>query len=331
MSAVTQRAYRPAAVGPGGRARTAAEICFETIARGSRSFALASRVLPPRAREAAAVVYTWCRRADDAVDLAPDAHESAEALRRLRAELADAYAGRPAPDLPTAAFAEVVRRCAIPARYPEELLAGMEMDLAGCRYASMDDLLLYCFRAAGAVGLMMSHVVGVSDPRALRNAAHLGIAMQLTNVCRDVLEDWDRGRLYLPRALLERHGVRDLGARLGGPLPREAGPGIARALRELLEVADGYYRSGDAGLAALHWRAALSIRTARLVYADIGRVLERRGHDPFAGRAVVSGPRKLWLLSAAALRAAGDVPRRARLRFAPAPLLEVKGHELVRL
>jgi phytoene synthase len=311
---------------------SAVELCAATIARHSRSFALAARLLPPGAREDAAVVYTWCRRADDAVDLATSPAEAAGALARVRAELDGVvYGAAPTSDLALAAFAEVVRRRGIPRAYPEELLAGMEMDVLGARYETVDDLLRYCFRAAGTVGLMMSHVMGVSHPRALRNAAHLGIAMQLTNVCRDVEEDWDRGRLYVPRELLDGVGAGDLAARLGAPLPRAAAPALALAIRALLALADRYYASGDAGLAALHWRCALAVRTARLVYADIGRVLAARGHDPLAGRAVVPGGRKLALVARAAARAAAEAPGRARRRFVPAPLQEVSIDDLVRL
>src|SRR5690606_24146896 len=103
-------------------------------------------------------------------------------------------------------FAAIMRERGIPRRYPAELLAGLAMDAAGHRYEDAADLRLYCFRVAGVVGLMMSHVMGLADERALADAARLGIAMQLTNICRDVREDWARGRLYLPRALLERAG-----------------------------------------------------------------------------------------------------------------------------
>ncbi len=305
----------PAPAGP-----AAIDLCFETIRRHSRSFALASRLLPRGSRAAAAVVYTWCRRADDTVDEAASAGDAAAGLQRLRSELEGVYAGQPAADLALRAFAEVVRRHGVPRFAPEELLAGMAMDLDGYRYARMDDLLLYCFRVAGTVGLMMSHVLGVSDARALRNASHLGIAMQLTNICRDVAEDWERGRLYLPEELLARAGIGGLGERLGRPFPAEALPGLRSCVRELLGLASRYYASGDAGLASLHWRSALSVRTARLVYASIGRTLERRGHDPLRGRAVVSGGRKAALVGRAAASALAEWPRRAMHPFRRADL-----------
>lgn len=285
-------------------------LCRQTIAAHSRSFALASRVLPPWCRDRAAVVYTWCRRADDAVDLAPAAAQP-EALARLRAELDDVYAGRAQPDIAMAAFQAVVTECRLPRGYPEELLAGMEMDVQGQRYEHMNTLLRYCYRVAGTVGLMMSHVMGVAHDRALRNAAHMGMAMQLTNICRDVLEDWEMGRLYVPAELLAACGAGDLGAHLGGPFPRHAREPMGRAVARLLAAADGYYRSGDRGLRALPWRCALGVRAARLVYAAIGARIARRGHDVCAGRAVVPGWRKLALVARAGLGAVAELPARA--------------------
>lgn len=291
-------------------------LCRRTIAAHSKSFALASRVLPPRCRDQAAVVYTWCRHADDAIDLAPRGAQAA-ALARLRAELDSVYAGERQRDVVLAAFQQVVQRCRIPRAYPAELLAGMEMDVIGQRYDTMDTLLRYCFRVAGTVGLMMSHVMGVRDDRALRNAAHLGLAMQLTNICRDVLEDWDMGRLYVPADLCAACGMPDLGARLGGRFPGTARAPMARAVEHLLGEAEQYYRSGDRGLMALPWRCAFGVRAARLVYAAIGACIARRGHDVLAGRAVVPTWHKLLLVARAGLMSAGELPARAALALPP--------------
>src|SRR5690606_34011223 len=160
-----------------------------SIARHGKSLALASRILPPTQRDCAAVVYAWCRRADDAIDLVPR-EEQPIALRRLREELDRIYLGEVMGDPTLAAFSDVVNRCAIPSRYPSELLDGMEMDAVGHSYGSWDDLLLYCYRVASTVGLMMCHVMGVRSDEALPHAVDLGVAMQLTNIARDVKEDW---------------------------------------------------------------------------------------------------------------------------------------------
>jgi phytoene synthase len=265
------------------------------IAHHSKSFALASKLLPPEGRDEASIVYAWCRRADDAVDLVPE-REQARAVAALRYELDCLYAGEAPADPILAAFQDVIRRRSIPREYPEELLAGMEMDAVGTAYGSYATLLSYCYRVAGTVGLMMSHVMGVRHAEALRHAAHLGMGMQLTNICRDVGEDWGRGRLYLPQDLLAARGASDLRSHLGEPLPASARAPIADVTRELLRRAARLYRSGDAGIPFLAWRSALAVRTARLVYADIGRVILAQNADPFAPRAVVGKGRKLALV-----------------------------------
>jgi len=288
-----------------------AQVARATIAHHSKSFALASRVLGPRLRDQTAVVYTWCRRADDAID----EHDHADGaglravLTRLHTELDSAYAGT-ATDPVLAAFGEVARARLIPRLYPDELLAGMAMDASDTRYTTVDDLRRYAWRVAGVVGLMMSHVFGVKDDEALIHAAHLGIAMQLTNICRDVAEDWDRGRLYLPDELLALHGADGLVHDLGRPLPASARAPIARTVADLLALADAYYRSGDRGVASLPWRAAGAVMAARRVYAAIGGRIRRADHDVTAGRAVVSTGAKLGLVAAALGRLVVSAPAR---------------------
>lgn len=306
--------------------------CRRVLARHSRSFDLASRLFPRARRDEVAAVYAWCRACDDAIDLAPPREQPA-ALEGLRRDLASVYAGEPRNDAVARCFQEVVRRRGIPIAYPLELLEGMAVDVGPARYAREEELLVYCWRVAGVVGLMMCHVMGVSDPRAAPRAAHLGIAMQLTNICRDVLEDLERGRVYVPSEWLSADTARelDLTARaLGGSLSDKARSELSTAARRLLALADRYYASGDVGLAQLEPRSALAVRTARLVYAEIGREIERRGFDVLAGRAVVPTRTKLRLAGRALGRFARE--RRAwgeRPLEAPAELLSCA--EAVRL
>ena len=266
----------------------------QVLAAHSRSFALAARLLPADARDEVAVLYAWCRRADDAIDVAPS-EDRPELLRRLRAELAAIYAGQTQADSLLAAFQAVVVRRGIPEQYPAALLDGFETDLGRVCLGTMDELWLYAYRVAGVVGLMMCHVLGVRDVRAYPHAVHLGIAMQLTNICRDVLEDWGRDRLYLPEELLCRNGAAGLGRELGAALRMERRAALASALKDLLALAERYYRSADRGLGALPLRAAWAVRSARLVYAAIGDELARSGYDVFGGRAVVPRWKKCWL------------------------------------
>jgi phytoene synthase len=323
--------------------RAAAPLARATIAQHSRSFALASRLLDRRVREQTAVVYAWCRRADDAIDergaAAPD--PPADVLASLARQIDAIYPGAVSPprdaipggvarpaapvrgewearlwttDPVLAALGDVVRARAIPRAYPRALLAGLAMDAAGTRYATLDELIGYAWRVAGVVGLMMAHVFGVADDGALVHAAHLGIAMQLTNIARDVGEDWTRGRLYLPDELLAAHGAGGLAGDLGRDLPASARSAIARARADLLALADRYYRSGDLGIPALPWRAALAATAARRVYAAIGEQIARTGHDVAAGRAVVPRAARLALVASAVARFALGAPRRIAAR-----------------
>lgn len=298
--------------------------CRRILSTGSKSFTLASKLLHPEVRDDATVVYAWCRSADDAVDLVP-ALEQPRALGAVLADLDRVYGDETLSGPVLGAFQEVVRRRAIPRAYPDDLLAGMQMDAVGTQYESLERLLLYCYRVAGTVGLMMCHVLGVREARAVRHAAHLGIAMQLTNICRDVLEDWERGRLYIPDSILEECGAPRLRQGLGAPLPSSVRDPVGRAVCRLLDEADRFYASGDQGLSLLSWRSALAVRTARSVYSSIGTRIREQGYDVFAGRAYVPGSTKLRLVIRALSEAGAEAPVRLRLRqeYLPTPISSV--------
>ncbi len=276
----------------------AIEQCRAVLHEKSKSFALASRLLPKESRDPIAVLYAFCRYVDDAIDLA-DRKSRPAALRMVRTQVEAIYSGEHLDDPTLQAFAAIVSAHKLPHLYIDELIAGMEMDVWRTRYQTLDDLFLYSHRVAGVVGLLLCHVMGVRDESALRNAAHLGIAMQFTNICRDVDEDLRDGRMYLPEAML------------GGPiseLPAIGTPerrALLGAVERLLDEADRFYRSAEFGLAALPLRCALAVRAASLLYAGIGEKLRARGCDPFLGRAVVPTWKKLWL----ALRALAYAPR----------------------
>ena len=293
------------------------------IARHSRSFDLASRLFPRARRDEVAALYAWCRVCDDAVDLAPPAGRRS-AFDTLHARLHAVYANAPQDDPVFDCFQQVVQRRCIPIEYPFELLGGMAMDVEHAGYDTLDELLVYCWRVAGTVGLMMCHVMGVSDERAAPHAAHLGIGMQLTNICRDVAEDWERGRVYVPAELLDAELGRWLRKHALAPdrppLSEPARLGLATAVRQLLARAERYYASADAGMAYLEPRSALAVRTARLVYSEIGRRIEARGCDVLRGRAVVPTRRKLRLAAQAWRRFADD-----RRRWAPTELVAPAG------
>ena len=289
------------------------ELARSMLARGSKSFALAARVLPPSCRDDVAVLYAYCRRADDLIDDATPAEQPA-LIDGLSAELASVYAREPQTDPVLAEFQRVVLHYAIPEAYPRTLLDGFRSDVGVVRIGTVSELLLYAHRVAGVVGLMSCRVFGVDDARALEHANHLGIAMQLTNVCRDVAEDWGKARVYLPSELL--------GSAAGAPLEPRSAARVELALRRLLELADRYYASGDRGLPALPFRVAIAVRAARLVYAAIGARIAAQGYDVHAGRAVVPGFRKLLLVACAVvteLASRAVAPLRRKLAAAEVP------------
>ena len=306
-------------------AAVAAE-CQRRIAAGSKSFALAARLLPRHSRHAALVVYAWCRRADDAIDQAP-ARQRPAALAGLYAELERMAGGVATGDPVLDAFGTVMNATGMPPHYPRELLAGMRMDLEQATYDDLPALLHYCYRVAGTVGLMMSHVLTLRDDAALQAAARLGVAMQLTNICRDVVEDWRLGRLYLPATWLARVGLGDLRAALGAPFPDSARDPLRAVVTEMLALAGRFYGAAEAGFIALPWRAALSIRAARAIYAAIGDRIANAGCDVTAGRAVVPLAGKLSALAGAAGAAAAELP--ARLRGAGSPAAAYRAPERV--
>ena len=272
------------------------ETCRRAIREGSRSFYAASRLLPWQARRSAFGLYAFCRLSDDAVDLRGG---SMEALDRLRNRLARAVQGRPASYAPDRAMADLLRRHAIPSVLPEALLEGLAWDAEGRTYDTLDELFEYAARVAGSVGVMMALIMGVRSPQTLARACDLGVAMQLTNIARDVGEDARLGRIYLPRQWLRDVGI-DADAWTADPEPDAE---IRRAVARLLDVADGLYERARAGIARLPADCRPSILAAALIYAEIGSEIERNGFDSVSRRARVSGVRKLRLLARAVIEA----------------------------
>lgn len=267
----------------------------KVLAKHSRSFSMAGTLLSREALNEAAALYAWCRRADDSIDGCQPG-EATSRLRELQRELDSVYAGDKQEQAVLAGFQALITRHQIPQQYPQELLNGFATDADTVRLQTEEELLVYCYRVAGVVGLMMCPLLGVNDARALRHASHLGIAMQLTNIARDVAEDWQRQRLYLPESILATSGYANLGLHLGGPIPPLAKEPLTYAVRSVLVLATRYYESGNCGLGYLPARSALAIRTASKIYSAIGTELERNGHDPLRGRVVVSTFSKLRLI-----------------------------------
>jgi phytoene synthase len=181
------------------------------------SFYYAFALLPRRQRQAIFALYAFSRRLDDAVDEEPDPGKAAEALAGWRRRLDEIGRGRPDGPIDEG-LAEAVREFGLPRVLLDELVAGVEMDLETRRYESWEELRTYCYRVASVVGLLCIEIFGYRDPAARDYAEHLGLAMQLTNILRDLRSDGLRGRLYLPREDLARFGV-DEGELLAGRYP----------------------------------------------------------------------------------------------------------------
>lgn len=256
----------------------------------ARSFYFASAFLPKSKRERAYAVYAFCRGIDDAVDTG-DAREVDGRYAAFARTLDGIYEGRVEtaglPELQALAqhaFADTVKVCGIPKQLFLDLAAGCRMDLTIDRYATWPELERYCYHVAGVVGLIMCHVFELRDPSAAAAAVAMGNAMQLTNILRDIEEDWARGRVYLPAEDLERFGVTEqhLASRL-------LTPGVVELMRFEIARARELYRTGACGLHKLpNDGSRLTASVMAVVYAGILDAIERQGCNPFAGRARLS-------------------------------------------
>ncbi|MEM9970966.1 MAG: phytoene/squalene synthase family protein [Pseudomonadota bacterium] len=270
-------------------------VCRDAIRHGSLSFYTASKLLPARVRDPALALYAFCRLADDAVDLHD---EKIDAVLRLRDRLDNIYAGRPADAAADRAFAAVVEDFEMPKALPDALLEGLAWDAMEQRYDTLSGVFDYSARVAAAVGAMMSVLMGVRDADALARACDLGVAMQLTNIARDVGEDARAGRIYLPLDWFADAG-REPEAFLADPLPDDD---IRAMTRRLLREASRLYARSEAGISALPLSARPGIFAARHVYAGIGGAIVKNGHDTISYRARTYKRQKIGWLALSALR-----------------------------
>lgn len=244
-------------------------VCRATLQQGSASFAAAARLLPRLVRDDVTVVYAFCRELDDEVDRRV-AHGSVERVRRR----IDAVFGAARPERSVdRALREVVVRTGLPRAPFDAMLEGFLWDAAGRRYATLEALHGYGVRVAGTVGVLFAHLCGVRQTAVLARAVNLGVAMQLTNVARDVFEDARAGRVYLPLDWLASAGI-DPDDLVRTPRVTQ---GLLAVVRRLLDEADGLYARAHAGIGRLPARARPGVLAARWIYADIGGRLRRAG------------------------------------------------------
>jgi phytoene synthase len=258
----------------------------ELVSRDT-SFYYSFLVLPPRKRNALIAVWDFCRAVDDAVDEEEVRPRAEEAVRSWRAELASCYNGA-APSTPQGrALVPVIREFDLPRAPFEDLIEGVEMDLRLARYPTFDALAEYCRRVASAVGLICVEIFGYRNPAARDYAVHLGMALQLTNIVRDVAADLARGRVYLPEEDLRRFGVSEAQLRAGQVTPQ-----VRALLAHQCDRAREFYRRAAASLPREDARSLVAAEIMGGIYFEILRRIERRGYDVFSERVRVPRPRR---------------------------------------
>ena len=265
------------------------QACIAMMQGGSKTFFAASRLLPLRVRGPAIALYAFCRVADDLVDLAGPQDDP---LPELRRRLDAIYAGAPENHVEDQALSWVVQQTQLPRHWLDALIEGFAWDAEGKTFDSLEDVHAYATRVAGSVGAMMCWMMGPRDEATLLRACELGMAMQLTNIARDVGEDARMGRLYLPRAWMREAGI-DPQVWLQNP---SCTPAVQQVVSRLLDEADRLYRQAHQGIASLPPDCRAAICAASLIYAEIGHQLRRTGLNSIDQRTVVSTARKLVLL-----------------------------------
>ena len=292
---------------PAARADLAA-MAEDTIAKGSRSFAAAARLFDAETRRSAMMLYAWCRHCDDTIDdqvlgfarRPLGAHGSGEErLALLEAETLAALRGEPTSHPSFRAVADVVARHGLPQELLLQHLEGYRMDVEERHYATVTDTLTYCYHVAGVVGVMMSMVMGARDETTLDRASDLGIAFQLTNIARDIVEDARVGRVYLPAEWLADADLKP--GDLADPRQR---PVVSLVANRLIDLAEPYYASAFHGLRELPPRSAWAVATAHGVYREIGMQVKGLGANAWDARVSTGRRQKLGHVARGAAKAA---------------------------
>jgi phytoene synthase len=273
--------------------------CTNLTKLSGSNFYYSFAFLPKPKREAMYTVYAFCKAVDSAVDEPPPGSDPKEELRRWRAELDLVYAGEPTWPL-MISLAHHARRLSIPKAYFEELIKGVEMDLATTRYGTFEELSLYCYRVASIVGLICLHIFGPTSAHAQDYAVDLGMAFQLTNILRDLATDAGQGRVYIPQEDLRRFGYSE--AELLG---RKESPHLYEMIRFEAQRARMYYAKAQAALSSLPSKDRRALTVAeimRAVYSTILERIERPDHAVFGPRVRLSTSNRLAIAGGVWLR-----------------------------
>lgn len=258
----------------------------EILAKKGKSFHWAKKLLSTKHGERATRLYAFCRYLDDIADEATSSAQAKSVLMEISQSLRSGNSQDPV----VADAIHLMSDCRIEPQIPCELINGLLTDLDEVELKTVDELLRYCYRVAGTVGLMMSDVLDVVEPAASPFAIDLGIGMQLTNICRDVQEDARMRRRYLPHEIVGKISLEDLISPTESQAER-----LRFSIQFLLNLADDYYASGESGLPYLPLRARHGILIASKVYHAIGQKLRSRNYSYWEGRVVIPKSRKLGI------------------------------------
>lgn len=286
------------------RLEQAYEFCRLFAKVNARHFYYAFLFMPGPKRRAIHAVYAFCQKADQLVDLEPEEDAKRARIAERRAELAwlerrrQGEAGEEPEDPILLALSDTLTRCPIDLKWFHALLDGLEMDLERSRYGSFAELEEYCRRVASAVGHMVIAILGQNGEAEGAFADRLGLAMQLTNICRDVLEDGREGRIYLPAELLDRHGITE-----SDVLEARFSPAFAAMILELCDRADGLYHEAIACLPAASRRPLAAALVMGALYRPILAEIRGRGGNVLLGKVGYPIWRKLWIALKTLIRA----------------------------
>lgn len=259
----------------------------------SKSFYLSASLLPAERRWATFAVYGFCRYIDNLIDNPRQRtkEDLLDEVHFMEREIERAYRSGESEHPVLQSFIFVAKKYGIPQKYPLELLKGVVMDIDKNRYQTFDELYLFAYRVAGVVGLMMTHVLGYTNPAAFKYAEKLGIAMQLTNILRDIKEDKDMGRIYLPQEDLHRFAVNEKDL-----LGENMNLNFKELMHYQVQRAHHYYELAEKGIPMLERKAQFAIYAAARIYRGILMGIEAKGLNPFNGRVFVSQAKKMAIL-----------------------------------
>lgn len=257
----------------------------------AKTFYSASRFFTNKQKQAAYAVYALCRLSDNSVDDA--AGEAARRnLQNAKNRITAAYGQEQTADPLVLAFRHAICSCAIPKNYFDEMVSGMEMDLEKNRYKNFEELYEYCYKVAGVIGLIMLKIFGYHDEHALQYAIDLGVALQLTNITRDIAEDYTRGRIYIPEDEMRKFGVTQEHI-----AQHRLDSNVTALLAFQIKRARQYYSDADQGIALVTARRSrLVILAIKEMYSKILSTIEKNGYDIFNSRAQVSASTKIFTL-----------------------------------